>query len=59
MPIGDQLIAHSTRALRVLESGSLVSANPEWSGIVAHLRYGRVLGALLAYGPLSERLERR
>ena len=36
-------------------SGSFLSANPEWSWIVAHLMYGVVLGALLAYGPLRER----
>ena len=33
-------------------SGSFLSANPEWSWIVAHLMFGVVLGALAAYGPL-------
>jgi len=34
-------------------SGSFLSANPEWSWIVAHLMFGGVLGLLFAYGPLS------
>jgi uncharacterized membrane protein YagU involved in acid resistance len=33
-------------------SASYLSANPEWSGVVAHLMFGVVLGALAAYGPL-------
>ena len=33
-------------------SGSFLSANPEWSWILAHLMFGAVLGALAAYGPL-------
>jgi len=33
-------------------SGSFLSANPEWSWIVAHLMFGGVLGLLFAYGPL-------
>ena len=33
-------------------SGSFLSANPEWSWILAHLMFGVVLGALAAYGPL-------
>ena len=33
-------------------SGSFLSANPEWSWIAAHLMFGAVLGALVAYGPL-------
>ncbi|TAN31714.1 hypothetical protein EPN29_10875 [bacterium] len=33
-------------------SGSFLSANPEWSWVVAHLMFGVVLGALAAYGPL-------
>ena len=33
-------------------SASFLSANPEWSWIVAHLMFGVVLGALAAYGPL-------
>ena len=33
-------------------SGSLLSANPEWSWVVSHLIFGVVLGALAAYGPL-------
>jgi hypothetical protein len=44
--------------LRGLLSGMgapFLSANPEWSWIVAHLMYGVVLGALLVYGPLRER----
>ncbi len=36
-------------------SSSFLSANPEWSWILAHLMYGVVLGALLVYGPLRER----
>lgn len=34
-------------------SGSFLSANPEWSWILAHLMFGAVLGLLFAYGPLS------
>lgn len=33
-------------------SGSFLSANPEWSWVVAHLMFGLVLGGLAAYGPL-------
>ena len=33
-------------------SSSFLSANPEWSWIVAHLMFGVVLGVLAAYGPL-------
>jgi hypothetical protein len=32
-------------------SASFLSANPEWSWIAAHLMFGVVLGALVAYGP--------
>jgi hypothetical protein len=33
-------------------SASFLSANPEWSWIAAHLMFGVVLGALVAFGPL-------
>ena len=33
-------------------SASFLSANPEWSWIVAHLMFGVVVGALAAYGPM-------
>jgi hypothetical protein len=33
-------------------SGSFLSANPEWSWVVAHLMFGGALGILFAYGPL-------
>jgi hypothetical protein len=33
-------------------SASFLSANPEWSWVVAHLMFGAALGALAAYGPL-------
>jgi hypothetical protein len=40
------------RGLLSSHSSSLLSANPEWSWIVAHLLFGLVLGGLAAYGPL-------
>jgi len=40
-------------------SASFLSADPEWSWIVAHLMYGVALGALLGYGPLAARAEAR
>jgi uncharacterized membrane protein YagU involved in acid resistance len=39
-------------------SASFLSANPEWSWILAHLMFGVVLGTLLAYGPLARGDER-
>lgn len=39
------------RGLLSSNSGSFLSSNPEWSWVLAHLMYGMVLGALLAYGP--------
>jgi hypothetical protein len=35
-------------------SASFLSANPEWSWVAAHLMFGVVLGALVAYGPLRD-----
>ena len=40
------------RGLLGSTSGSFLSANPEWSWILAHLMFGVVLGGLAAYGPL-------
>ena len=40
------------RGLLASTSASFLSANPEWSWIAAHLMFGVVLGALVAYGPL-------
>lgn len=40
------------RGVLASTSASFLSANPEWSWIAAHLMYGVVLGAVLAYGPL-------
>ena len=40
------------RGLLSSTSASFLSANPEWSWVVAHLVFGVVLGALAAYGPL-------
>jgi hypothetical protein len=45
------------RGLLAGNSGSFLSANPEWSWVVAHLMFGVALGALLAIGPLSRRTE--
>jgi hypothetical protein len=39
------------RGLLASTSASFLSANPEWSWIAAHLMFGVVLGALVAYGP--------
>ena len=33
-------------------SASFLSANPEWSWVVAHMMFGVALGAIAAYGPL-------
>ena len=40
------------RGLLASTSASFLSANPEWSWIAAHLMFGALLGALVAYGPL-------
>ena len=40
------------RGLLAGTSASFLSANPEWSWILAHLMFGAVLGGLVAYGPL-------
>jgi len=40
------------RGVLASTSGSFLSANPEWSWIVAHLMFGVALGAMAAYGPL-------
>ena len=46
------------RGLLASTSASFLSANPEWSWVAAHLMFGVVLGALVAYGPLRDpRLE--
>jgi hypothetical protein len=42
------------RGLLASTSASFLSANPEWSWIAAHLMFGVVLGALVAYGPLRD-----
>jgi hypothetical protein len=42
------------RGLLASTSASFLSANPEWSWVAAHLMYGVVLGALVAYGPLRD-----
>jgi hypothetical protein len=39
------------RGLLSSNSGSFLSSNPEWSWVLAHLMYGMILGALLAFGP--------
>jgi uncharacterized membrane protein YagU involved in acid resistance len=39
------------RGLLHASSASFLSANPEWSWVLAHLMFGVLLGALLAYGP--------
>ncbi len=39
-------------------SGSFLTANPEWSWVVAHLMFGGVLGLLFAYGPLRRQESR-
>jgi hypothetical protein len=46
------------RGLLSGSSASFLSANPEWSWILAHLMFGVVMGALLAYGPLARGDER-
>jgi hypothetical protein len=43
------------RGLLRASSASFLSANPEWSWVLAHLMFGLVLGALLVYGPLRLR----
>ncbi|HUZ90105.1 MAG TPA: hypothetical protein VMU49_09815 [Candidatus Acidoferrales bacterium] len=43
------------RGLLASTSASFLSANPEWSWIAAHLMFGVVLGALVAYGPVRDR----
>lgn len=43
------------RGILASTSASFLSANPEWSWIAAHLMFGLVLGALVAYGPLRLR----
>ncbi len=43
------------RGLLAANSASFLSSNPEWSWIVAHLMFGAVLGAVVAYGPLRDR----
>ena len=42
------------RGLLAGSSQSFLSANPEWSWVAAHLMFGAVLGALLAFGPLKQ-----
>jgi hypothetical protein len=42
------------RGLLAATSASFLSANPEWSWVAAHLMFGVVLGALVAYGPLRD-----
>lgn len=42
------------RGLLASSSASFLSANPEWSWVAAHLMFGVVLGALVAYGPLRD-----
>lgn len=42
------------RGLLASTSGSFLSANPEWSWVAAHLMFGVVLGALVAFGPLRD-----
>jgi hypothetical protein len=42
------------RGLLASTSASFLSANPEWSWVAAHLMFGVVLGALVAYGPLRD-----
>jgi hypothetical protein len=42
------------RGLLAGTSSSFLSANPEWSWVAAHLMFGVVLGALVAYGPLRD-----
>jgi uncharacterized membrane protein YagU involved in acid resistance len=46
------------RGLLSGSSASFLSANPEWSWILAHLMFGVVMGALLAYRPLARGDER-
>lgn len=41
------------RGLLAPTSQSFLTANPEWSLIAGHLIFGLVLGALVAYGPLT------
>lgn len=46
------------RGLLASTSASFLSANPGWSWVAAHLMFGLVLGALVAYGQLRDpRLE--
>ncbi len=40
------------RGLLAGTSQSFLTANPEWSWIVAHMMFGVILGGLVAYGPL-------
>ena len=42
------------RGLLASTSGSFLSDNPEWSWIAAHLIFGILLGALVAYGPFRQ-----
>lgn len=42
------------RGLLASSSASFLSANPEWSWVAAHLMFGVVLGALVAYGSLRD-----
>jgi hypothetical protein len=42
------------RGLLASTSASFLSANPEWSWVAAHLMFGVVLAALVAYGPLRD-----
>ena len=42
------------RGLLASTSASFLSANPEWSWVAAHLMFGVLLGALIAYGPLRD-----